>query len=225
VRPSSLLVVAISAVAGVALGIGAGVAVDHGPTTFADPLRLGIPLRNQPCTDQVLLTVGRGSEPQLANVVAENPEQAVAYLQTRRSCPTTWTGIDRPAPEYVVYDGPFEKKADACDAQFSTGHRGGVVTTLTDHTTEAVHCLCYVRLARPVMRLDMPADGANGLWIRQLQSLLVDLGIGTEHEISGAYDLTTAAHIRTFQRNNRLPATGEVDPETWHLLLGRACAP
>ena len=224
-RPSSLLAVAVSAVLGVALGIGGGLALDHGQASFADPLRLGIPLRNQPCNDQVLLTVGRGSESQIANVVAENPDQAVAYLETSRSCHTTWTGIDRPAPPYVVYDEPFEKKADACDAQFSAGHRGGVVTTLTDGTTDAVHCLCYVRLQRPVMRTDMPTDGANGLWIRQLQSLLVDLGIATDGEITGAYDVTTAANIRTFQRNNHLSATGEVDSETWHLLLGRGCAP
>ena len=46
----------------------------------------------------------------------------------------------------------------------------------------------------------MPTDGANGIWIRQLQGLLVDLGRATDEEITGAYDDTTAAKIRDFQR-------------------------
>lgn len=217
---------AVSGVLGVALGIGGGLALDHGQATFADPLRLGIPLVNQQCTDDVLLTVARGnSAAQLGNVVAENPDRATSYLNTTKSCDTAWNPQDRPPPRYVVYDGPFGTRAQACDAQFSAGHPGGVVTVLTDGTTDIVHCLCFVSLPRPTMRTTMATDGTSGIWIRQLQRMLADLGLGSVDDISGSYDLTTAAKIREFQRANKRPATGEVDAETWHRLLGRACGP
>ena len=38
----------------------------------------------------------------------------------------------------------------------------------------------------------MPNDGTNGIWIRQLQGLLVDLGRATDEDVTGAYDDTTA---------------------------------
>jgi hypothetical protein len=226
VRPSSLLAVAISALAGVALGIGAGVAVgDHGPTTFADPLGLNVPLRNQPvCDGTVLLTVDRGpTASQIATGVTENLHDGVSYLDTKRSCPTAWVQRGRVPPRYVAYVGPFDSRGDACDAQFTAGHRGGIVTTLLRGTTDPVQCLCFVQLARPLLRTGMANDGTDGIWIRQLQGLLVDLGRATDENVTGAYDETTAAKIRDFQRDNRRPATGEVDPETWHFLQTEAC--
>ena len=224
-RPSSLLAVAVSAVLGVALGIGGGVALDHKKETFADPLGLNAPYRNQPsCDGKVLLTVDRGPDAaQIATGVTENLHDGVAYLDTTRSCQTAWIQKGRAAPRYVVYVGPFDTPGAACDAQFLAGHRGGIVTTLTKGTEEPVECLCFVQLARPRLRTGMPNDGTNGIWIRQLQGLLVDLGRATDEDVTGAYDDTTATKIRDFQRDNRRPAIGEVDPDTWHFLQTEAC--
>jgi peptidoglycan hydrolase-like protein with peptidoglycan-binding domain len=69
----------------------------------------------------------------------------------------------------------------------------------------------------------MSSDGVDGIWVRQLQKLLVDMGIATEEDSTGSYDHTTAAKIREFQRDNRLPATGEVDQETWDSLRRKGC--
>ncbi len=224
-RPSSLLAVAVSAVLGVALGIGGGLALDHGPATFADPLGLNVPLRNQPvCDGNALLTVDRGANAsQIATGVTENLRQGVAYLDTRRSCVTAWVKRGRPAPRYVAYVGPFSSRGKACDAEFSNGHRGGIVTWLTKGATDTVQCLCFAQLARPTLRTGMSADGTNGIWIRHLQGLLVDLGRATPEDVTGVYDLTTAAKVREFQRDNRRPATGEVDADTWHFLQTEAC--
>ena len=224
-RPSTLLAVAVSAALGVALGIGGGLALDHGEASFADPLRLNAPLRNQPtCDGKVLLTVGRGAAAStLATGVNENLDDGVAYLDTRQSCRTAWVKSGRPAPRYVAYVGPFDTPGQACDAQFSAGNRGGIVTVLTRGTTDPVQCLCFAQLARPTLKTDMSTDGSNGIWIRQVQGLLVDLGRATDEDVTGSYDLTTATKIRDFQRDNRRPATGEVDAGTWHFLQTEAC--
>lgn len=226
VRPVALIAVAVSAVLGVALGIGGGLALDRGKEgTFADPLGLGVPYRNQAtCTTKVLLTVARGAgAAQLAQGVTDNLHEKVAYLDTRKSCPAAWVPPDLKTPRYVVYLGPFDTSAHACDVKFSAGDRGGIVTRLKAGTTDPVPCLCYVTLARPTLHTDMSTDGANGIWVRQLQQLLVDMGRATDVNTTGTYDETTATKIRAFQRDHGLSATGVVDEATWDSLLRRGC--
>lgn len=224
-RPASLIAVAVSAVLGVALGVAGALALDRGHDTFEDPLSLGVPLRNQPvCDGKALLTVARGpGAAQLATGVTANLDNGVAYLDTGRSCRTAWMPNDAPAPRYVAYVGPFRTPALACNAQFSSGHRGGVVTALTDGATDTVQCLCFVQLARPTLHTGISTDGVNGIWLRQLQNLLIDMGLAGRQDATGFYDLTMATKIREFQRDNGLSATGVVDQDTWDSLVRQGC--
>ena len=55
-----------------------------------------------------------------------------------------------------------------------------------------------------------------------LQIMLSELGIiyddFPEIEITGVFDATTEQAVKTFQRINRLPQTGEVEMKTWNAL-------
>jgi len=228
VRHVALIAVAVSAVLGVALGITGGLALDRGQQegrTFADPLGLGVPYRNQPvCTNLALLSVARGTgASQLGSVVGENRDQGLAYLDTTKSCPAAWVPPELPTPRYVIYLGPFPTSAAACDAKFSAGDRGGIVTRLKAGTTDPVACLCFVTLARPTLSTSISTEGSNGIWIRQLRQLLVDMGRAPAGEANGSYDDTTATRIRAFQRDHGLSATGVVDAATWDALLRKGC--
>jgi hypothetical protein len=168
--------------------------------------------------------VGRGpGAAQLGVVVGEHPDQDVQYLDTTKSCTTAWIGDDRPAPRYVAYVGPFDTRADACDAQFRSGRPGGIVTVLKPETTDTVQCLCYIRLARPTLHRGMSTDGSNGIWVRHLQSLLVDMGLAAAGDSPASYDSTTATTIRRYQADHGLPATGIVDADTWTSLMHQGC--
>jgi hypothetical protein len=228
VRPVALIAVALSGVLGVALGITGGLALDREQpeaAAFVDPLRLGVPNRNQPvCTNQALLSVSRGSgESKLASVVGKYRDQHIAYLDTTKSCPAAWVPAELPTPRYVLYLRPFETSADACDAKFSAGDRGGIVTRLNAGTTDPVACLCFVTLARPILKPAISTEGGNGIWVRQLQQLLVDMGRAPAGDADGSYDNTTATRIRAFQRDHGLSATGVVDADTWDALLRQGC--
>lgn len=222
-RPSSLLAVAVSAALGIGLGIAGGLLIDRGDRAFADPLALGIPFQNQPCSGKVLFTVGRGGAGQLGAALNQNGDLKTSYLATSKSCPTTWVPGTGPTPPYVAYVGPFADRPAACNAQFEAGHRGGIVALLKEHTTETVQCLCYVNLPVPTMQGGMSTEGTDGIWIRQLQNLLIDMGRAPDEEVSGSYDATTAARIRDFQRDNHLSATGVVDQTTWDRLKLQGC--
>jgi len=228
VRPVALIAVVVSGVLGVALGIAGGLALDRGQQEdrpFADPLRLGVPNRNQPvCTNLALLTVARGSSAtQLGSVVGQNLDKDIAYLDTSKSCRAAWVPSDLPTPRYVIYRGPFSTPAEACDAKFRAGDRGGIVTSLKAGTTDPVACLCFVTLTRPTLQPGMSIEGSNGIWIRQLQQLLVDMGRAPAGDADGSYDDTTATRIRAFQRDHGLSATGVTDAATWDALLRKGC--
>ena len=222
-RPSSVLAVAVSAALGIGLGIVGGSVLDRGPDTFADPLALGIPYRNVSCDGRVLLTVGRGSASQVGSALAAYQDLNVSYLATNRSCPTIWTPDPGRKPPYVAYVGPFGNSAAACDTLFRAGHGGGIVTVLKAGTPEIVPCLCHVKVARPLLRNGSSNEGTGGVWIRQLQRMLIDMGVATKDSASGSYDASMAAEIRDFQRHNHLGATGEVDDATWSKLLLLGC--
>ena len=222
-RPSSLLAVVVSAALGIGLGVAGGLMVDRDDAPFTDPLALGIPFQNQACTGKVLFTIGRGGAGQLGAALTQNSDVEASYLATAKSCPTTWVPNGGSTPPYVAYVGPFGDRPAACNAQFSAGHRGGIVTRLRSDATDTVQCLCYVTLAAPTMKGGMSTEGTDGIWIRQLQNLLIDMGRAPDEEISGSYDATTAAKIRDFQRDNHLSATGVVDAATWERLKQQGC--
>lgn len=223
-RPGSLLAVVAAAVLGLACGIGAGLALDRGSGTFADPLKLGFPYRNQSCSGKVLLTVARGAgAPQLGRASTNDRERPDGYLDTHRSCRTVWDDHPPPPPRYVAYLGPFKDRPTACDAEFRRGRAGGIVTVLRQDTTDTVHCLCFVDLPAPTLHPGVSSEGTNGVWIRQLQHLLIDMGRATQTDYTGSYDVTTVTKIRKFQADHRLGATGVVDAGTWSSLLFQGC--
>ena len=221
-RPSSLLAVTLSAVLGVALGIGGGLALDKGPDAFKDPLSLGVPMVNQPCNGTFLLAVGKGGPTSLAYGLSSNP--GGRYLDTRRSCPTVWSDSTRPTPRWVAYLGPYSSGAQACADRMTADHKGTTVTQLKSGNTDTVHCVCYLDFrSMPTLRTGMAAGITDSMWTRALQNMLVDMGLAKKSDTTGVYDLTTAAHVRQLQRDNNVGATGVVDADTWHVLQGQAC--
>ena len=222
-RPSSLLAVAVSAVLGVVLGIGGGLALDHGPGTFEDPLSLDAPLVNQPCTGAFLLAIGKGDGGSaLGFGLASN--QGGRYLDTRESCDTAWTNPDRPTPRWVAYLGPYASGARACAVRMTAEHKSTTVTQLSSAATTPVHCLCYLDYkTMPELRTGSTAGITDAMWTRALQNTLVDMGRAQQADATGVYDLTTASQVRQFQRDNNLEATGVVDVDTWQSLQLQGC--
>ena len=221
-RPSALLAVAVSAVLGVALGIGGGLALDRGPDTFEDPLSLGVPMVNQSCTGAFLLAVGKGGLTTLAAGLSSNP--GGRYLDTRQSCPTAWTDSARPTPRWVAYLGPYSSGAKACADRMTADHKGTTVTQLKSGTTDTLHCVCYLDFrSMPTLSTGMAAGVTDSMWARALQNMLIDMGRAKKDDATGVYDLTTAAQVRQLQRDNNIGATGVMDAATWHVLQGQAC--
>jgi peptidoglycan hydrolase-like protein with peptidoglycan-binding domain len=216
VRPASLLAVAVSAVLGVALGIGGGLALDSGPATFEDPLHLEHALVNQPCTGEFVLVIGKGDGGSaLGPGLASNPNGR--YLDTRESCATVYRDSSRPTPRWIAYLGPYGSGAQACTLRMTAENKGTTVARLQQDAPDTVHCLCYLDYhTMPTLQTGMTAGITDGMWTRALQNMLVDMGRARKADATGVYDLTTASQIRRIQREHNLAATGVVDADTWH---------
>ena len=70
----------------------------------------------------------------------------------------------------------------------------------------------------------MAADTRDGIYIRALQRLLVDMGLDPG-PITGEYNPKTAAVIQKLQRINAIDPTlyKQVEIQTWQLLRDRGC--
>jgi hypothetical protein len=236
VRTASLLAVATSAVLGVALGVGGGLMLDDGkqppPThgssqdpgkTFADPLSLGVPMVNQPCTGAFVLSIGKGDGASaLGAKVAANPH-AAHYLDTRKSCDVPWRVNDQPDPRWVAYLGPYRSGAQACQARMTPEHQGSTVTRLEHGANNPIRCLCYLDYrSMPRLQTGMTPGVTDTMWTHALQNLMIDLGRAPRSSSTGFYDEATAAQVRRVQAERDLPTTGVVDPSTW-LALQEHC--
>jgi len=222
VRPVALIAVAVSAVLGVALGIGGGLALDRGQDSFEDPLALGVPMVNQSCTGQFLLAIGKGGLTSLAAALSSNP--GGHYLDTDRSCATAWTDSTRPTPHWVAYLGPYGSGAQACAVRMTAANQGSTVTHLRPGTPDTLHCVCYLDYhAMPTLSTGMAAGVTATMWTRALQNMLVDMGRAKKDDATGLYDLTTASQVRQLQRDTNIGATGVVDPLTWHAVQRVGC--
>ena len=219
-RTASLLAVAVSAVLGVALGIGGGLALDGGQHSadhqpFADPLSLDVPLVNQPCTGAFVLAIGKGEGgTALAPGLAANPQ--AHYLDTRKSCAITWRVDGKPTPRWVAYLGPYASGAHACTVRMTAEHKGTSVSRLQRSTASPIRCLCYLDYkTMPTLRTGMTPSIVDGMWIFALQNLLIDMGRADQSSATGVYGLATAAQVRRIQQERNLPVTGVVDADTW----------
>jgi Putative peptidoglycan binding domain len=223
VRPAPLLAVAVSAVLGAVLGVGSGIALDHGgPTAPSDPLSLGISLQNQSCTDATLLVVATGSGgPQLAPAVAQNPD--LRYLDTRKSCETAWMELGR-APHYAAYLGPYTTRDEACALRMTADYKGSFVTRLHDGNTEPVRCVCYQPpSAMPMLRPGMTANVVEGIWTRAMQRVLTDLHYLPKGHLTAFYDVATVDAVKQFQQDHGITFTGVVNATTWQALVKFGC--
>lgn len=221
-RPAAVLAVAVSAVLGVALGIGGGLVLDRGHDTDADPLSLDFPMQDQPCNGGFVLVIGKGGQSALGASLASNPSGR--YLDTGRSCATAWTEAGQPTPRWVAYLGPYDTGAQACAVRMTAEHKGTVVTRLQSGLTGTRHCLCYLDYrSMPTLRTGMEATVTDGMWTHALQNTLATMGRAGEGDDSGVYDLTTASQIRRLQRDSNLSATGVVDADTWHVVQTQGC--
>lgn len=213
---------AVSAVLGVALGIGGGIALDRRQNSFEDPLVLGAPMVNQSCTGEFLLAIGKGGPTSLAAALSSNPHGR--YLDTDQSCPTAWTDRSRPTPRWVAYLGPYGSGAQACAARMTAANQGSTVTHLQSGTSDTLHCVCYLDYhAMPTLSTGMATGVTATMWTRALQSMLVDMGRAKKDDATGVYDLTTASQVRQLQQDTHIGATGVVDPATWRAVRHLGC--
>jgi hypothetical protein len=222
-RLSRVLAVTVSAMLGLVGGVVSGHLLQSGPSG-PDPLGLGVSLVNQRCTGQALLVTSWGtSDSSLAYAVAENPDHT-HYLSVVRSCDTAWRQNQHPTTGYVTYLGPYDTVGQACQLRMTAAHRGDMVTRLRSGSTEPVQCLCYLDFVTfPTLRTGMTVSARTGIYVRAMQKLLVTAKLRPTGQLTGLYDESTTADIKTLQAEKGLPQTGVVDGPTWHLLLGAAC--
>ncbi len=221
--------------AAVVLGTGGGVVTglvttsEPGPEVgaVADPLNLGVPLDDQPCSGESLLVVGigDGAAPLVAAVADQDPDE-VRYLRTDDSCPTIYGTENLRDPDYVAYLGPFPTMAPACAARMTPEHRGDFVTRLRDGNDIFVRCVCVLPdETGPVLRPGMESDATTSIWIRQLQGLLNELDPEAFPTawVNGVYDERTQARIEDLQARAQIGVDGVVDAQTWGLVRDRTC--
>jgi murein L,D-transpeptidase YcbB/YkuD len=225
VRRAPLLAVAVSGLLGVVSGVVGGVVLDRGQSSFADPLGVGVPMVEQPCQPlKSLLVLGSGgAQSAVAAAVSSVSDPDVRYLDTRRSCHTTWTRAGRRPSHYVVYLGPLSTQA-ACQRRMTAGVQGHLVTRLRSGAGEPVQCLCYVSYtSMPVLRPNAETTTTDTIFIRSLQDLLAHMGRNSPAHVNGLYDSRTQAAIQAFQQQRGLPANGDVNTDTWHALQKLGC--
>ena len=191
----------------------------------ADPLDLGVPLANLDCSGESIMVVGCGStRAPLAAAVADNPNGDVRYLRTDDSCPTRYAPPTREVPDFVVYLGPYDDLGEACCRRLTVEHKGDNLTRLHAGNEIYVKCICELPTDDfPELSVGMVATVGDGIWIRGVQGLLVDIDRLPDDGVTGTYDEQTAAVIRRIQANGAVPADGVVDAVTWRLLRDRAC--
>lgn len=228
------------------LGIAAGVtsalvveADDPSPSErVEDPLHLHIPLVSLDCTGDSLLVVARGdSAAPLAAAVANNPDLELSYLRTEDSCQTIYGPPSQGEPQFVVYAGPYDGMSEPCELRMSDHHQGDAVTNLSAGTETFVKCLCVLPVATfPELRPNMPADPGDAVWVRSLQSMLIDLDDQREadgedgpffkvSDVTGLYDETTQQRIEAYQAEGVFEASenGSVLFDTWRAITDETC--
>jgi len=191
-----------------------------------DPLRLGVPIVNLDCTTQKILVVGWGDTTgPLVNAVESNRDADVKYLEVPESCNTLYGPEKQPPPKYAVYLGPFDSNREPCALRMSIDHARDVVTNLKRGVKIHVQCLCAVDPTElPELNVGMVADTREGIYIRALQRLLVDMGLDPG-PVSGEYTAATAKVVERLQRINAIDPRlyGQVEQQTWQLLRDRGC--
>ena len=191
-----------------------------------DPLGLGAPLENIDCNGKTILVVGWGeTRGVLTNAVEYNRDADVKYLEVAKSCNTLYGAERQAPPTYAVYLGPFDSTNEPCALRMSIDHARDVVTSLKPGVKIHVQCLCAVNpVDMPPLNVGMVADTRDGIYIRALQRLLVDMGL-KPGPITGEYNPRTAAVVQKLQQINAIDPTlyKLVEQQTWQLIRDRGC--
>lgn len=241
-RPTRLWLPVVAGILGIAAGVATSLVVtgdpEPGASTTEDPLHLGIPLVDLDCTGETVLVVGRGdSTAPLAVAVANNPDLPLRYLRTDDSCETLWAHQSQERPEYAVYAGPYDGMTEPCELRMQVDHKGDAVTNLTRGNDRFVRCLCALPAADfPDLSVDVAVSPASSMWVRSLQSMLVDLDRERQAEgepppyfrpadVSGVYDETTRDRIEAYQAESDIAVSeyGEVRLPTWRSFTDEVC--
>jgi len=222
----------VAAVLGISGGIATALVVpgdedEPRASTYNDPLHLGIPLVDQNCTGEALLVVGYGDT--VAPLGSASGIKGARYLRSDESCPTALGPVDKDAPRYVVYLGPYDTRKEPCALRMS-GEGGGnfFVTMLNSGSDELVKCPCELnRDAGPELYVGMAETPETVIWTRSLQAMLRD---DDKDEfpysaITGEYDQFTADRVADYQADapGKLTVPGRVDTTTWGILIERIC--
>ncbi len=104
-------------------------------------------------------------------------------------------------------------------------HKGDFVTGLRAGNQSYVKCPCELATDTwPVLEPDMEVDTLEGMWINQLQGMLVDLGrLREDVDETGRYDERTQAAVRMIQTGAVEIPDAIVDSATWDIIRRRAC--
>jgi hypothetical protein len=232
----------VGVVAGVVVGLSTGspeagnADPPGGPTgspsasgSAQDPLGLGVPLQNLDCTGEKILVVGWGEEQdagELYNAVSANGTNDVKYLETSKSCNTLYGEANQVPPTYVAYLGPYDTIRDPCAMQMTSAHARDFVTNLKPGVKLHVQCLCVLVPATfPKLKVGMHATTKDGVYIRALQQLLVDVDLLGPKRITGQYDEKTSRVVERLQELNAINAKppGSVDELTWQMMRDKGC--
>jgi hypothetical protein len=224
VRTRKLLAVGLAAVLGIVAGtVTALMLPTSSPSaSFADPLHLGIPLRNQQCTGDNLILLAWGDRGvALGSAVASNP--GAHYLDTTKSCDTRWVNQESP-DRYAAYLGPYPTGQAACAVRMTVQFKGDYVTHLVSGNTKFVECGCFTAPTRiPVLSTTMPVTVLTGMWTRSLQQMLLDSHYLPARHHTGIYDPATVAAVKRLQAERALPRNGVMDADSWNQLLQVTC--
>jgi hypothetical protein len=192
-----------------------------------DPMHLNIPLQNLDCTTDKILVVGYGeTSGALESAVMANSDSDAKYLETANSCNTLYGPENQPPPKYVVYLGPFDSTSEPCGLRMSVDHKGDAVTSLKPGQRTHVPCLCVLRPADfPVLSIGMRPSTREGIYIRALQQMLLDIGLITASHVTGHFDAQTEKVIVRLQKLNALSPSkyGVVERLTWNQIIDRGC--
>jgi hypothetical protein len=232
----------ISALVGIAAGVTLGISTGSAgspakgpggrtgsPSASAgsgDPLGLGIPLQNLPCSGGKILVVGYGDSADGEMYNAASTDEDAKYLETAKSCNTLYGELNQVPPTYVVYLGPFDSTKDACAEQMTPLHSRDTVTNVKSGVKVHVPCLCVLEPATfPRLKPGMDATTRDGVYIKALQQLLADIDLLGRTKVTGRYDKATAKVIGQLQALNAItPKTPKtVDVQTWLAVRDRGC--
>ncbi|UUW96558.1 peptidoglycan-binding domain-containing protein [Pimelobacter simplex] len=199
--------------------------------TAPDPLGVGYPLRNQPCSDGfiVVLASAEGASPAatVQDALDRFPRaEGRAYLDPARSCRNLSHLTYKVNLARVPYIGPYPDAVAACQARMAVADTTTYVIEVAQDATTATFCACsYDDAALPLLnRVDDSAPrGDNRFWTLELQYMLWEAGYNPQRLVPGKFGSQTAGFVSALQGDNGLDRTGAMDAATWRALKARAC--